>query len=182
VSRTTLGHDVDDAEDLERRDELRHADEEQVRREQRHRDPANRARRAGAVDLGRFVEILGDSLHAGKEGQHGIPRPLPHADDDDRGHRPRRTRKPRRAVDADERQYGVEQAPLGVVDPVPDVADRDDVGDVRREVGGTEQRDPPPATPVTETGIPRSRTKAGRDKTFMTTITTTRVWNPRDSA
>ncbi len=58
----TLSHDKDQAENLERRNERRNCEKEQCGRQQRDRHMTKATPGACPVDLGCFVELLGDTL------------------------------------------------------------------------------------------------------------------------
>ena len=100
VVGAALGHDEGFGEDLQRADDAQDQVEEGDVGDQRHGDGEETAPAAGAVDLGRFVEILGDPLQAGEEDQHAAAR-RPEAGDDQRRHRPALVDQPARTADAD---------------------------------------------------------------------------------
>ncbi len=64
---------------------------------------------AGRVDLGGFVEFLRYGAEAGEEDQHGRAE-LPDREDDDRPQRIARIGEPGGAIDADQREDGIEHA------------------------------------------------------------------------
>ena len=84
VTRATAGHDrrqVVHAEHVERAEQQRH---HQRRLDQRQRDRGEPLPGAGAVDLGRLVDLGRDQLETGEDQQRHERRRLPDVGDDDR--------------------------------------------------------------------------------------------------
>ncbi len=90
VRRTTLGQTEDDVEDAECVHAADDGDDDQHAGDQRQRDLEQRAQRAGAVDLGRLVDLGRDRGEAGGHDQQHEGRGLPDIDHHDAEQRPSR--------------------------------------------------------------------------------------------
>ena len=140
AGRAALGHHPHLVEHLEAVDQADHDHEEQRRREQRDRDAAQPLPRAGAVDGGRLVEALGDRLQPGEQDDHDEAEVLPRRGEDDRRHRPGLRRPPADPRDADLGERPVDDAVVGVEQPLPQQRHHDPARDDREEVHRAEER------------------------------------------
>ncbi len=84
VSNCAAGHDVDDVEGLQRRDDDRRRDDRDRRQQEREDDPLEDLPFGGAVDSGRLEQLRADALEGGRDDDHGEAGPHPGHDDDQR--------------------------------------------------------------------------------------------------
>ena len=97
---------------------LDHADdhgEQEHRAHRRQRDPAQPLQRAGAVELGRLVEVARNVEQRGEEDDHRVA-DAPEPEQHERRLRPRRRLEPQRAGDAEPAQHRVHRAGRRVED------------------------------------------------------------------
>ena len=83
VVRAARLDDVDRVEDPERVERAEQQRDEDRRLHQRQRDPEEALHRAGAVDLGRLVQLVGHEREAGEQQQRHERRGLPDLGQDD---------------------------------------------------------------------------------------------------
>ena len=131
----TPGGDVRLREVLQALDHAEDDGEEDDRADRRQRHPAQPLQRAGAVDLGRLVEMPRHVEHGREEDHHRVPH-APEAEGDERRLRPLRRLEPERALDPDPAEHRVHRAG-GRVEDVDEAERR---GDGRRERRQVEDR------------------------------------------
>ena len=135
VGRTAAGEQVRLEEHLGGPDDLQDEGDEQDAAQLRHRDVPDLAPDAGAVDLGRVVQLGRDGGQRGEVDDHGAAGGRPGGLEHERRHRPRRALQPGLGRDADPAEDRVEHA-LGprVVEELPQ-QHRDDRRHDDRQVG-----------------------------------------------
>ena len=146
AERAALGHDVDEAEDLERPDHRRDEDEEEGVAQAGQRDVAEALQRPGAVDAGGVVPVAGDRGESGLEDDHLVADDHPHADQHQACEGDVGRGQPRDRADAGALQELVDEAVAVVEEPLPDHRDGDDAGDARQEEGEAGPADRAPGT------------------------------------